>query len=86
MLNFLETDRESKRLYESLFVGLSLAEGKSLSKAERRRKGLMDDRALIYGEVSGLCRQKSQNHGTMHQTNCTRIYEALFGRVTTVLC
>ncbi|CAM9131602.1 unnamed protein product [Ectocarpus fasciculatus] len=54
--NFLEDlhgliDRESKRLYESLFVGLSLAEGKSLSKAERRRKGLMDDRALIYGEV-----------------------------------
>ncbi|CBJ26518.1 conserved unknown protein [Ectocarpus siliculosus] len=54
--NFLEDlhgliDHESKRLYESLFVGLSLAEGKSLSKAERRRKGLMDDRALIYGEV-----------------------------------
>ncbi|CAB1109286.1 unnamed protein product [Ectocarpus sp. CCAP 1310/34] len=54
--NFLEDlhsliDRESKRLYESLFVGLSLAEGKSLSKAERRRKGLMDNRALIYGEV-----------------------------------
>ncbi|CAN0271988.1 unnamed protein product, partial [Scytosiphon promiscuus] len=45
------TDRESRRLFESLFGGLSLSEGKSLSKAERRRKGLMNDRALIYGEV-----------------------------------
>ena len=45
-------DRESRRLFDSLFAGLSLSEGKSLSKAERRRKGLMNDRALIYGEVS----------------------------------
>ncbi|CAN0106555.1 unnamed protein product, partial [Hapterophycus canaliculatus] len=45
------TDRESGRLFESLFAGLSLSEGKSLSKAERRRKGLMNDRSLIYGEV-----------------------------------
>lgn len=45
-------DRESRRLFDSLFAGLSLSEGKSLSKAERRRKGLMNDRALIYGEAS----------------------------------
>eukprot|EP00903_Cladosiphon_okamuranus_P012092 g11351.t1 len=54
--NFLQDlhgliDRQSRRLFDSLFAGLSLSEGKSLSKAERRRKGLMNDRALIYGEV-----------------------------------
>lgn len=50
----IDTDRESRRLFDSLFAGLSLSEGKSLSKAERRRKGLLNDRALIYGEASGI--------------------------------
>ncbi len=49
-------DRESRRLFDFLFAGLSLSEGKSLSKAERRRKGLMNDRALIYGEASAVGR------------------------------
>ena len=44
-------DRDSRRMYDDLFAGLSLSEGKTLSKTERKRRGWLDDKALIYGEV-----------------------------------
>lgn len=44
-------DRDSRCMYDELFAGLSLSEGKSLSKTERKRRGLLNDKALIYGEV-----------------------------------
>lgn len=45
-------DQESGRVFDSLFADFSLSEGKSLSKAERRRTGVLADKGLIYGEVS----------------------------------
>lgn len=47
----LAIDRESREMYNSLFVDLSLSEGKHISKTERKRRNLMHDKSLIYGEV-----------------------------------
>lgn len=44
-------DRDSRSMYDDLFAGMSLSEGKTLSKTERKRRGWLGDKALIYGEV-----------------------------------
>lgn len=47
-------------MYDALFADFSLSAGKLLSKAERKRTGLLDDKALIYGEVRhGKARHRS---------------------------